>query len=1170
MTTEAPPRLVDQGYYDIRLANGGTGNGILEVYLHGRWGEVCYNSPIYSELQPVCRYLGYDSLDYVSPTYTGAMGSLREFRCIDRDVYRLDNCTGMYGAFYCQSKLYINCGRHTSTEMTTEETSFQWTGRPSGIRLVDGYHPWEGRVELYVNGHWGTICDDDFDNVDAGVICFMLGYSRNGYAYASAKFGSGTGSILLDDLQCYGYENDISECRSSGWYKHNCGHSEDAGVSCSGGHLSSTTESHTTEETSQGVTGIRLVGGSYPWEGRVEVYHNHQWGTICDDSFDKQDAQVICAMLGYYRYGSITAYDSAAFGQGSGPIMLDDLHCSGYESDISQCGSGGWLVHNCGHGEDASVSCQYPVSREVSTTYPSWHEITTNFHDTSTNIGYQGHIPLRLTYGHEGFLEVYHNGRWGNVCYNNQDIGRLVYLCDYLGYHRYAATVDYRYTSSNAILENLQCPYWWNGDGLDTCSGKFNDYGVGCYYQLYISCGHATTTEPTTTVTSVTTNFYDTSTHKLGYQGHIPVRLTFGHHGFLEVYHNGRWGYVCYNNQDRHQFDYLCQYLGFERFAQFVDYRYTSSNVILLNLNCPSWWNTNGIDDCNGYFNDAGNICYSSLYIYCDYATTTERITTISTMSGCTATSPADVVFVVDESGSVGTENFNWTRYSIADTIGHLGISGDFIRVGVMTFDDNSRTIFNLNSYPGNVYSMENSVKSMSYSSGGTNIANALSTACGNMFTSNNGDRPNAQNYLVLLTDGQSDAAAAQSAANSCKASGTKIISVGIGSSIDDKLLRNIAYNIDYYLNTNYSDITSFLPRLVTTAVNCGGLETTDAKHVEVNCQHSNWYIKLRLPAFESKYPDFKDSDIYLGVDSCTGYRSGDYLIFSEDYTTCGTQKTTSPNGLIYSNTLIYAVHDPVQHFIVREYRFKITVECDMSKIESGHNNVNNNHGQLEEQTVAGIGHFAVQLKFYGDGRYQNEFNGFPPSYMIGEKVYVKVETPIHDYDVKMRLTDCFTKPTESSSDIYIYYLIKNGCPSDPNAVITSQSTHETRFYFQDFEYANHPNSMYVHCNATFCNVNDYSRACEPQCSHQKRTESRGSEVTNGPIGFAEKGAEILFNKGSHKLRKRGAVEAKITEHSWTNEYIIGGVMVVIAMLAIVVVVYKKTRNNHTGLPMDV
>ena len=47
---------------------------------------------------------------------------------------------------------------------------------------------------------------------------------------------------------------------------------------------------------------IRLQGGNYSNEGRVEVYCNGQWGTICDDGFSSTDAQTICKQLGYNSY----------------------------------------------------------------------------------------------------------------------------------------------------------------------------------------------------------------------------------------------------------------------------------------------------------------------------------------------------------------------------------------------------------------------------------------------------------------------------------------------------------------------------------------------------------------------------------------------------------------------------------------------------------------------------------------------------------------------------------------------------------------------------------------------------------------------------------------------------------------------------------------------------
>ncbi|XP_052085109.1 uncharacterized protein LOC127722254, partial [Mytilus californianus] len=86
-------------------------------------------------------------------------------------------------------------------------------------------------------------------------------------------------------------------------------------------------------------------------------------------------------------------------------------------------------------------------------------------------------------------------------------------------------------------------------------------------------------------------------------------------------------------------------------------------------------------------------------------------------------------------------------------------------------------------------------------------------------------------------------------------------------------------------------------------------------------------------------------------------------------------------------------------------------------------------------------------------------------------------------------------------------------CPVDRNTFVTSQSTHETRFHFQDFEYAGHPDSMFVHCNATFCKSNDYSSECEPQCKHSKRMGHHRSEVQNlnGPIEISDDETKILF-----------------------------------------------------------
>ena len=98
------------------------------------------------------------------------------------------------------------------------------------------------------------------------------------------------------------------------------------------------------------------MNSNLPDAGRVEVLYRGTWGTICSDSWDLPDADVVCRQLGYD--GAIRAVSNAAFGQGTGQIWLDDVQCVGNETSISHCNHLGLGAHNCHHRKDAGVVCR--------------------------------------------------------------------------------------------------------------------------------------------------------------------------------------------------------------------------------------------------------------------------------------------------------------------------------------------------------------------------------------------------------------------------------------------------------------------------------------------------------------------------------------------------------------------------------------------------------------------------------------------------------------------------------------------------------------------------------------------------------------------------------------------------------------------------------------------
>nr|XP_031543173.1 scavenger receptor cysteine-rich domain-containing group B protein [Vicugna pacos] len=378
------------------------------------------------------------------------------------------------------------------------------------LRLVGGPSRCRGRLEVLHGGSWGSVCDDDWDVVDANVVCRQLGCGLALPVPRPLAFGQGRGPILLDNVECRGQETALSECGSRGWGVHNCFHYEDVAVLCDEflptqpptRKVLTSKAPPPTLQNGKGEGSVRLVGGAGPCQGRVEILHGGLWGTVCDDDWGLPDATVVCRQLGCGA--ALAATTNAFFGYGTGHILLDNVHCEGGELRLAACLSLGWGVHNCGHHEDAGALCAVLGHPTLTALTPSatredwaWHtepeatgvgalpskepalfttaawaagkkspdELVQQDGSETTRVPTprprDGH--LRLANGAhqcEGRVELFLGQRWGTVCDDAWDLRAAGVLCRQLGCGQALAApgeAHFGPGSGPILLDNVKC-----------------------------------------------------------------------------------------------------------------------------------------------------------------------------------------------------------------------------------------------------------------------------------------------------------------------------------------------------------------------------------------------------------------------------------------------------------------------------------------------------------------------------------------------------------------------------------------------------------------------------------------------------------------------------------------------------------------------------------------
>lgn len=220
------------------------------------------------------------------------------------------------------------------------------------VRLQGGTAS-RGRLEVCVNGSWQTVCNQRFNRTDATIACRELGFSENGATiiYKSWRTTSASQLIWTVDTQCTGNEESLMNCSQvplrGEQLRHCTAHKNDVGITC---------QWPVNEE-------LRIIGGPSRNEGRLEVFVNNKWGTVCDDYWSKNDAKVACRQLKFSDMGARAlryGFNKRSMTDNT-PIWLDNLTCDGSEMSLVKCNHNGIGKHNCDHTEDAGISC-----REVS------------------------------------------------------------------------------------------------------------------------------------------------------------------------------------------------------------------------------------------------------------------------------------------------------------------------------------------------------------------------------------------------------------------------------------------------------------------------------------------------------------------------------------------------------------------------------------------------------------------------------------------------------------------------------------------------------------------------------------------------------------------------------------------------------------------------------------
>ncbi|XP_077149239.1 scavenger receptor cysteine-rich domain-containing group B protein-like [Ranitomeya variabilis] len=323
---------LSSGVGSVRLVNGsGPCDGIVEVSINNTWNRLCLWNFDVREGSVVCRQMGCGPLVKMQENIVGETDirfkMVKETLCSGAESQLSECSLSLWSSQPCLNNIHAGVVCSTSAI--------------SKVSLKGGNSACSGKVKVFHGTSWNVVPAFEWDVEEDAVLCRQLGCGPAIERAHVKAVSIQRGEVAETDLRsvyCAGQEKSLSEC-SSVMSKGHKSYSGEAEVLCSQPVISK----------------VRLAGGDSRCSGRVEVFYNQAWGTVCDDTWDISDAHVVCRQLGCGPAERVPG--GAYFSPGSGPIWLEKLFCNGTENLISQCG--GVVSKNslCLHSQDAGVIC---------------------------------------------------------------------------------------------------------------------------------------------------------------------------------------------------------------------------------------------------------------------------------------------------------------------------------------------------------------------------------------------------------------------------------------------------------------------------------------------------------------------------------------------------------------------------------------------------------------------------------------------------------------------------------------------------------------------------------------------------------------------------------------------------------------------------------------------